>query len=134
MTSTTRIEDLGEKIERLVEEHIAASRAAAAAAVQRGFGVKVQSPAPAGRRPKLAKAGAKRRTGEALAELAERFYAAVVGSPGQTMAILADEVGATPRELHRSMSSLKQAGRLRSAGERSNTRYFPTPGGARSSA
>lgn len=132
--TTTRIEDLGEKIERLVEEHIAASRAAAAAAVQRGFGVKVQAPARAGRRPKLAKAGAKRRTGQALAELAERFYAAVVGSPGQPMGILAEKVGATPRELHRSMSALKRAGRLRSAGERSNTRYFPATGGAKASA
>lgn len=133
MTTTHGIDDLGQKIERLVEEHLAASRAAAAAAVQRAFGVTRQAPAKA-RRPAKAEKNAKRRTQAELAELADRLHEAVCSSPGESMDVLAAKVGASPRELHRSMSLLKRAGRLRSAGQRNHTRYFPTASAARAPA
>jgi len=43
----------------------------------------------------------------------------------QTMAVLAADLGATPRELHRAVAGLKQAGRVRAVGQRAHTRYFP---------
>ncbi len=45
------------------------------------------------------------------------------------MAVLAPAVGATPRELHRPMATLKRDGRVRSVGQRHQTRYYPTTDG-----
>jgi hypothetical protein len=58
--------------------------------------------------------------------LGERLYEAVCAQPGETMAALAPELGSSPRELHRSMAALKRAGRVRSVGQRSHTRYYAT--------
>jgi len=55
----------------------------------------------------------------------ERLYQVVCTNPGEAMAVLAREVGASARELQRPMALLKQAGRVRSVGQRSSTRYFP---------
>ena len=41
-----------------------------------------------------------------------------------TMRVLTVEVGATAREIHRSVASFKRAGRVRSVGQRSLTRYL----------
>jgi hypothetical protein len=61
-----------------------------------------------------------------VAALSERLYDAVCAQPGETMAMLAPELGSSPRELHRPMAALKRAGRVRSAGQRHQTRYYPT--------
>ena len=41
------------------------------------------------------------------------------------MAVISARVGQKPTALHRPMQQLKGAGRVRSAGERNLTRYFP---------
>ena len=107
MRNTT--ESLSDQIEHLVREHIEASRRAAAAAVERAFG---SNPIRL------------RATTEVVA-LGERLYEAVRAQPGETMAVLAPELGKTPRELHRPMMVLKRAGRVRAVGQRHQTRYFP---------
>ena len=66
-----------------------------------------------------------RRTPEEIAELGERFYAAVCAKPGEKMRVLSVEVGASADELHRPMTLLKREGRVRSVGQRPQTRYFP---------
>ena len=58
--------------------------------------------------------------------LSERLYVAIVANPGATMTVLAAQIGASPRELNRSATLLRRAGRVRSAGQRQSTRYFPT--------
>jgi hypothetical protein len=121
---TTTHDELSNKIEKLVQEHIAASRRAAESAVQRAFTKSSPVPRRRGRRPGPAKGG-KRRTPEDIAALGERFYEAVVARPGEMMSVLSAEVGATSRELHRSVTNLKTAGRVRSAGQKHMTRYFP---------
>jgi hypothetical protein len=63
-----------------------------------------------------------------VSAVAERLYRAVCAHPGESMAVLADELGAPARELHRPMALLKQAGRVRSVGQRHQTRYFPRTG------
>jgi hypothetical protein len=68
--------------------------------------------------------GGKRRRSAEVSELGERLYA----HPGEGMAALAGELGASARELHRPMALLKQAGRVRSVGQRQQTRYFPRTG------
>ena len=111
----------------MVREHLAATRSAARIAVERAFGSEaVSDPAP--RRVKSSD-GLKRRASTELAALGERFYKAVCVKPGETMTVLSAEVGASARELHRSVALLKRAGRVRAVGQRSQTRYFPMAGG-----
>lgn len=69
-----------------------------------------------------------RHTPAVLAALGERFYSAVCATPGETMAFLATQLGTTARHLERPVAQLERAGRVRSVGERSHTRYFPLVG------
>ena len=41
------------------------------------------------------------------------------------MAVLAAEIGSSPRELNRPVTQLRSAGQVRSVGQRHLTRYFP---------
>jgi hypothetical protein len=131
MTNTKSDQDLGQRIEQLIAEHIAASRMSAQEAVMRAFASAAAS-APAGpaRRVKSSQ-GRKRASGD-IAALGERFYGAVCTKPGETMMVLAAEVGASSRELHRSVTLLRRAGRVRAVGSRHLTRYFPLNGAAAS--
>jgi hypothetical protein len=132
MTNTNTNPDLGQRIEHLVREHIAASRKAAQEAVERAFASAEAVPARARRgRPSQ---GQKRRASAELVVLGERFYEAVCAKPGEMMTVLAAEVGASARDLHRSVALLKRAGRVRAVGNRSLTRYFPMANGAAASA
>ena len=123
MTNTN--EDLGKQIERLVAEHIAATRKVAQQAVERALAAS-GAPTIAARPARVRVEGSGKRRGAAeIAGLGERFYRALCNKPGETMAVLAVDVGATPRELHRAVAGLKQAGRVRAVGQRAHTRYFP---------
>ena len=62
---------------------------------------------------------------EQVAALSERLYQAVCDKPGETLGVLAPMVGASPRELQVPAARLKRAGRVRSAGQRQQARYFP---------
>jgi hypothetical protein len=75
------------------------------------------APRPAG--------GARRRPRSEIAALGEQFYRAVCAKPGETMAVLAAEIGSSPRELNRPMTQLKNMGQVRSVGQRHLTKYFP---------
>jgi len=122
-------EDLGNRIEQMIAAHIAATRKVAQEAVARAFGE--ASPAA---RPRVAAVAAasgrsgKRRASADLVALGERFYGVLCRKPGEPMAVLAAEVGASAQELHRAVARLKQAGRVRAVGQRSQTRYFPLAG------
>jgi len=120
---------LSEQIEQLVREHLEATRRTAAAAVDRAF---ASAPAAAPRSSAARSPGrsaGRRRGPDEIAALGERLYAAVAAEPGETMAVLAPALGETPRDLHRPMAMLKRAGRVRSVGERHQTRYYPTASG-----
>lgn len=135
MTKTVSNQDLGERIERLVQEHIVASRRAAQQAVERAFASAAGKPARMGvPRPIKSAAGSKRRAPEEIAALGERLYQAVCAKPGETMTVLMADVGASARELQRPMALLKRAGRVRRVGARHLTRYFPMVNEAAASA
>ena len=121
MTKRT-IEHLQTQIEQLVREYLAAQRVAATAAVERAFASVAAAPlvVPAKRNKQ-----GRRRPPTEVAGLAERLYEAVRANPGELMTVIAAHVGLTPRALNRPMQHLKRAGRVRSAGERGFTRYFP---------
>ena len=127
MTNTTT--DLERQIEQLVAAHVAAARKAAQGAVERAFAA---TPTVAAARPRAARAISKRRGGAELSALGERFFEALSRKPGETMVVLSAEVGASPRELQRAVARLRDAGRVRTVGERSAMRYFPLAGRAAS--
>lgn len=125
MTNTNGIEDLSEGIERLVRGHIAAIHASARAAIERAFTSAVAAGTKA-RVGRIKRAAGQKRASADIAALGERFYEAACAKPGETMVVLAHEVGASARELHRSVTLLRRAGRVRAVGHRHLTRYFPT--------
>jgi hypothetical protein len=122
---THRNETLNEQIEQLVRAHIEATRREASEAVTRAFASAMASPR-ACTAPRPTRTIGRRRGGAALSALGERLYEAVRAQPGETMAVLAPKLTCSPRELHRPMAALKQAGRVRSVGQRHQTRYYPT--------
>ena len=126
MANTTSVQELGERIERLVQEHMAASRRAAQDAVERAFASATGLPAKTrARRQAKSSVGGKRRAPAEIAALAERLYQAVCTKPGETMTVLMGDVGASARELSRPVALLKRTGRVRTAGARNHMRYFP---------
>jgi hypothetical protein len=109
-----------------MREHLAACETAVAAAVREGLRRAAQSSTGRqGAKASKRRAPAQRRSRERLAELERRLYEAVCAQPGETMVVLAQAVGATVRELNRPATLLRQQGRIRSAGQRQYTRYFP---------
>lgn len=119
--TTKTAETLDVQIERLVRQHLVAQQMVAKAALERAFA----SVAPSARGPVQRRASGRRRRASELAELTERLFEAVRACPGETMTVIAARVGQTPRALLRPMMHLKEAGQVRSAGERNYTRYFP---------
>ena len=120
---------LEEQIGKLVREHLRAVRSSATAAVERAFAAAESESARRPRSRRSGKAGGRighRRAHGELSMLSERLYAAIVANPGATMTVLAARVGVSARELHWSTTLLRRAGRVRSAGQRHLTRYFPT--------
>ena len=129
MITNANSQDLAKRIEQLVQAHIAASREVAKAAVERAFAKAKGESArpPQGTKPitKPTRQRAGRRESAEVAALSERLYAAICQMPGETMMVLAPKVGVTPQELRVPVKRLKQAGRVRSVGQRSHMRYFP---------
>ncbi len=61
-----------------------------------------------------------------MAALGERLHEAVCAQPGETMSVLGPALGKSRRELNRPMTALKRSGRVRSVGQRHQTRYYPS--------
>ena len=124
---------LGERVEKLVHElveaHMKETQAAVLAAVTRGFDAPAASPKkPRTSTPKT-RMSKERRSPEEISALAEELYELVRASAGGSMVTFATKLGKTARELHRPMATLKKSGRVKSAGERNRTCYFPAVGG-----
>lgn len=124
MTNTTNTNALAERIERLVQEHISETHMAARAAVDRAMASAQEAEVGSISQQRSRRAG-RRRAPQELEAISERLYEAVCAKPGETMAVLAPMVGGSARELHRPMTRLKRAGRVRVVGRRSSARYFP---------
>jgi len=126
MGDTTSRRDLVQRIEQLVREHIASIQRNAPEALERAFAG--ATPRPRRVTQGHAVGGSKRRAPTEVSVLGERLYRAVCARPGEGMGVLARELGASAPEIHRPMAVLKKAGRVRSVGQRSLTRYFPRTG------
>lgn len=127
--TTNTLEELQSQIERLVRDHLAAQCKVATAAVERAF-ASAAVPKQVLVRPRST--AGRRRARSEMTEVADRLYAAIRANPGESIAVIAAEVGETAKALHRPMAQLKDAGRVRSAGQRRLTRYFPMSHAAKS--
>jgi predicted transcriptional regulator len=74
-----------------------------------------------------------RRSTEALTSMADQLYQAVCEQPGESMRAFGQALGCKPRELLLCMRRLLAQGRVKKAGERQNTRYFPVDAPAKRS-
>lgn len=125
--STSSLEQkIQDAVERVMREHLAACERVVAGAVREGLR-RASQPSTRQRRAKVSKrrAPAQRRSREQIAKLEKQLYEAICAQPGETMVVLAQAVGARPRELNRPATLLRRQGRIRSAGQRQYTRYFP---------
>jgi hypothetical protein len=120
----TNVEQLSRRIEEVVKEHLAACRREAEAAVGRAFCSGSRRSARAGSSARSPKSESRRNASE-LAALRARLYEAVLAKPGETMGVFALELGSSARVLQFPMRQLRQTKQVRSAGQRSSTRYFP---------
>lgn len=127
-TSTESLErKIESAVERLVREHLSEIEEVASAAVREGFR-RARKPASSPRREgerAHRRSPSVRRSREAVAKLEELLYEAVCAQPGETMMVLAQALGSTPRALNRPAELLRAQGRMRSVGQRQFTRYFP---------
>jgi hypothetical protein len=122
--------DLSSQIEQLIQDHMATCRRKAQEAVSRAFDAAalpvMTSKTPVAGKPAAATGKQpRRRSGAEMREMSERFYEAVSANPGETMTFLAVKLGVQTLALQRPMALLRQAKRVRSAGQRHHTRYFP---------
>ncbi|RMH37714.1 MAG: hypothetical protein D6689_20735 [Deltaproteobacteria bacterium] len=118
MKTRTSIPELEVRIDPRGCEHIDAARLAATAAVARAFAASTagrSSRAARTNAPAARRAPSRRRAPEEIAALAERLQAAVHAMPGATMAVLARQVGSTPRELGVAVAWLRRQDRIRCA-------------------
>ncbi|MEM6959431.1 MAG: winged helix-turn-helix domain-containing protein [Myxococcota bacterium] len=133
MKQNTMHAKLEKQIEELIQGHVEELRRVALDTVNRALASSMAEPTAAskatvkGRNRREGGTGS-RRAPQELAALADRLYEVVSANPGEGMRFIAGELGSTPRELHRPMSILKTEGRVQSAGERHQTRYFPRVG------
>ncbi len=100
-------------------------RARADEAVTRAFAASAARAAPSAPSDRARRSSGKRLPSADIAALGDRLYEAVCAKPGETMDVLSVDVGASARELNRSVLLLRKTGRIRSVGSRHQTRYFP---------
>lgn len=124
----TNSEELGRQIEQLVRQHLVECHKVVAAAVARAFAAATHEPARGSKRARSPVGTAKRRTPEEIVALSEQLYTAMCKTPGETLTLLAGQLKTTPRALTVPLKLLKSAGRVRSAGHRQFTRYYPMLG------
>jgi hypothetical protein len=125
MMTNMSAQELARQIEQLVENFIAQSRDAAAAAVNRAFAPPRETEKKTRPARRVGRQISPRRSPAQMEELSERLYEAICAKPGEQMIVLASLVGATPRALHVPAARLQKAGRIRSVGQKRLTRYFP---------
>lgn len=121
----TRME-LAEAIESLIGSYMDGIRVAAKEAVERAM----RGTAGGGQaRRKQSAAGPStrmnRREAPRLAEMCNTLCEVVRANPGASMVTIAEKMGAKSIDLQWPMAKLKLAGRVRSVGQRSLTRYYP---------
>jgi hypothetical protein len=136
MNSENAHQELAARLTSVIEDYLGEVRRAAEDAVVRALSGASTVPMRSRPEPRSAKgaASSRRRTQRELAGLREQLETLVRSEPGEAMATFAAKLGVSVRLLHRPMALLRRAGRVRTVGERHQTRYFPVAGRASSAA
>ncbi len=118
----TNEQKLETQISEALSAYLVAGERIARAAVERalGSGDRMATAVPAKNR-RSNRAVYSRRSSEEIARLCDELCTAVSTRPGESMATL----GEPPSRLTTVVARLKQQGRIRTAGSRQFTRYFP---------
>jgi hypothetical protein len=122
----TRME-LAAAIESLIGSYMDGIREAAKEAVERAMRSTV-TVGHARRRKEWAAGPAARMSRRAptrVDELCNKLCEVIRANPGASMVVIAEKVGAKSTDLQWPMTKCKRAGRVRSVGQRSLTRYYP---------
>ena len=82
-------------------------------------------PAKVRRPSRVTKPAAPARSAEALERLSDALYEQICADPGEPMVVYGGKLSMTCAQLATPIKRLKKAGRVRSAGQRQDTRYFP---------
>lgn len=133
MNTPKSIEELASRVEHVVREHLAEVRQAVQDAVTRALEGSTNARLPKSKSGTTRRAGT-RRTSRELTELQAKLEELVRAKPGESMTTFAGQLQISVRSLHRPMTLLKRAGRVRTVGERSGTRYYPAISRASSAA
>ncbi len=80
------------------------------------------------RKQRAARKPAPARDSAEVSALTERLYEAIAAQPGEPMEVLASTVGCPARDLRVSIGHLVKRERVKRAGQRRATRYFPMDG------
>jgi hypothetical protein len=80
------------------------------------------------RKQRAARKPAPARDSAEVSALTERLYEAIAAQPGKPMEVLAASVGCPARDLRVSIGHLVKRERVKKAGQRRATRYFPMDG------
>ena len=133
MTSATSSpQNLAHAIECLVaayvDEGLRTAQLAIARSLAPGASRSATTKVPSATKAKKRKPPSARRSAEELAQLEEKLYELVCGSPGASMREFGDVIKVSVRDLNLPMAKLKSSGKVRSVGERTRTRYYPAVG------
>jgi CRP-like cAMP-binding protein len=128
MTSPKTPQQLADAIETVVASYLDEVRGTVQHAVERSLSRAAATARPSKSRVDRSteqRSTKTRRSAGALDELCDKLHQCVCARPGESSAVLADEIGCTVRDLQRPMAKLKAQGRIRCAGQRNLMRYFP---------
>jgi len=126
---TSLEQQLHQELEAVVQKFLLACRAQINATVDRALGAASHASASP-RKTTVRKQmdpskRSKRRTASELVALSDQLYKAIAASPGQSMAVLSEQVGVSPLQLQPAVARLRADSRIRTVGARQQTRYFP---------
>lgn len=129
MQNPSTPEELAAAIESLVSVYMDQVRTVAQGAVERslsGSRTHRDRLKPAPRRRSAPSTPSKRRTAAEVDDLCAELCKLVRARPGESLAVLAEEMSVPASTLKRPMNQLRSQGRVRTVGQRHLTRYFPT--------
>lgn len=119
-----------ERIDSMMNDVMVALRAAAIAALSEALGGRGTVNGADSQQPRKS---ARRRSSnvkpsrskEEIAELGDCLYRQIDAAPGQSMSFYAKELGVTSPQLAVPARRLKKTARVRTVGQRNETKYFP---------
>jgi predicted HTH transcriptional regulator len=117
--------DLRQQIEQLIQNYFEESRKIAEEAIAQAFSKAAKKKTKSSINKNSRTSSDPVRSPGEISALSDKLYETVCKTPGETMAVLAKDLGLSGKELRFPMVKLKKANKVRFIGHRNGTRYFP---------